>query len=407
MNKTFAQNNAVNDDSSNSITPAGSKRFLRLVGLINKQYRKLSVDTKPVNFAICNHDGAVCSFGCGQPIFTIVLNNAQALSALSTLNQRIIIDAYLNSHININGDIIGALALRKLFGDNRGLRFLWRFVSPFLFGQVKSDKKWIANHYDVEEDFFLLFLDKQHRAYSQAVFLNNNEMLEQAQTRKLNFALEAVKAKPGDHLLDIGSGWGSFVEHAGQKGIRVTSLTISNRSQQYVQKLIDKQNLPCRVLNEHFLEHNPGYKYDAIINCGVTEHLPDYAASLRHYEKLLKPGGHLYLDASADKVKNGHGSFMGRYVFEGNASLLCLHEYLAEVAKSPFKLLGVWDDRHNYHLTTKAWAERLDSNREEIERRWGTRLYRIFQLYLWGSAEGFQSGMIDAYRVVLRLQETL
>ncbi len=117
----------------------------------------------------------------------------------------------------------------------------------------------------------------------------------------------------------------------------------------------------------------------------------------------MKTGGYLNLDASADRVKNAHGSFMGHYVFEGNASLLCLHEYLTEVAKSPFQLVGVWDDRHNYHLTTKAWAERLDQHREEIEQRWGKCLYRIFQLYLWGSAEGFQSGMIDAYRVVLKL----
>jgi cyclopropane-fatty-acyl-phospholipid synthase len=94
---------------------------------------------------------------------------------------------------------------------------------------------------------------------------------------------------------------------------------------------------------------------------------------------------------------------MERHVYEGNGSLMCLHEYLAEVARSPFHLCGVWDDQRNYHLTTKAWAERLDSARGEIERRWGQRLYRTFQLYLWGSAEGFLTGMIDAYRVVLRL----
>jgi cyclopropane-fatty-acyl-phospholipid synthase len=156
---------------------------------------------------------------------------------------------------------------------------------------------------------------------------------------------------------------------------------------------------------QHFMEHATAEKYDAIINCGVTEHLPDYAASLKQYEKLLKPGGRLYLDASADRVKNAHGSFMGRYVFEGNASLLCLHEYLTEVAKSPFQLEGVWDDRHNYYLTTKAWAQKLDHHRELIEQKWGKQLYRIFRLYLWGSAEGFHSGMIDAYRVVLRLPE--
>ena len=168
-------------------------------------------------------------------------------------------------------------------------------------------------------------------------------------------------------------------------------------------RIIADENLPCKVVREHFLDHIPDEPYDGIVNCGVTEHLPDYAASLRHYEKLLKPGGRLYLDASATKVKHSHGTFLERYVFEGNGTLMCLHEYLAQVAKSPFMLEGVWDDRHNYYLTTKAWAEKLDSHRETIEQKWSKQLYRIFQLYLWGSAEGFDSGMIDAYRVVLKL----
>lgn len=381
------------------------KKFTRLVNLVEKQYNTVKKETGAIPFALRMTNGPTHTFGGSNPDFTIVLNNEQAVSALSTLDQNTIAEAYLTGNIDLEGDIMRVLALRELFNDNRGMRFLWRFVRPFMFGQVKSDKKWIASHYDTDEDFFTLFLDRRHRAYSQAVYLHNDEPLEDAETRKLDFALNAVKVKLGDRVLDIGSGWGSFVEYAGKKGIHVTSLTISQRSKDFVQNIIDRNNLPCKVLLEHFFEHNPDEKYDAIVNCGVTEHLPDYAASLKHYEKLLKPGGHLYLDASADRTKNAHGTFMARYVFEGNGTLLCLHEYLAEVAKSPFQLLGVWDDRHNYYLTTKAWAQNLDRHREEIERRWGKQLYRIFQLYLWGSAEGFYSGMIDAYRVVLKLPE--
>lgn len=362
-------------------------------------------DTPGFSFALRGKDGPSFFFGSHKPAFTLILNNDEAVSALSTFDQNTIAKAYFFGSIDVEGDIMAALALRELFHDKRGVAFLWRFLRPLLFGQVKSDKRWISHHYDTDADFFLLFLDARHRAYSQAVFMQDDEPLEEAQTRKLDFALEAVGAKPGDHVLDIGSGWGSVVEHAGRKGIRVTSLTISRRSREFVQKIIEEQNLPCRVLQEHFFEHNPAQKYDAIINCGVTEHLPDYKASLQQYLKLLKPGGYLYLDASADKVKNGHGSFIGQYVFEGNGSLLCLHAFLAEVAKTPFQLRGVWDDRHNYYLTTKRWAEKLHANRQIIEQRWGQQLFRIFQLYLWGSAAGFRSGVLDAYRVVLKLPE--
>jgi cyclopropane-fatty-acyl-phospholipid synthase len=384
---------------------AMQKKFLRLAGLVERQYRSLPKGSTGIPFALRSIGAQAYTFGGTDPAFTIVLNNEQAISALSTLDQNTIIDAYLNGDIDIEGDIVSALALRELFNDSRGMRFLWRFIQPMLFGQVKSDKKWIASHYDIDEDFFLMFLDNRYRAYSQAVFFDDHESLEDAEMHKFDFALKAVKAKPGDSVLDIGSGWGSFIEYAGKKGIHVTSLTISKKSEAFVNNIIKRYNLPCKVLLEHFFEHNPVEKYDAIVNCGVTEHLPDYAASLKHYEKLLKPGGYVYLDASADRVKHAQGTFMARYVFEGNGSLLCLHEYLAEVAKSPFEIAGVWNDRHNYYLTTKAWGERLDNHREEIEQRWGKKLYRIFQLYLWGSAEGFQSGMIDAYRWVLHLPD--
>lgn len=82
---------------------------------------------------------------------------------------------------------------------------------------------------------------------------------------------------------------------------------------------------------------------------------------------------------------------------------MVLHDYLAEVAKTAFLLRGVWDDTHNYYLTCREWARRLDQNRVIIENQWGKALHHTFQLYLWGSAEGFLSGLIQAYRVVLQL----
>ncbi|MDA3874240.1 MAG: class I SAM-dependent methyltransferase [Kiritimatiellae bacterium] len=382
---------------------AGDKQTRRFLGLIQRQFENVVNEKDKHTFSIRTPDGSVYRIGDGTPSFTFNLKNDSAVAALSSLDQNIIIESYLGGDLDIEGDIVKLLAMREMLADNKRTQFLWRFIRPFLFGQVRSDKKWIASHYDIDEAFFLLFLDTKHRAYSQAVFSHDTQSLEDAECNKLDFALQAIQAAPGDHILEIGSGWGSFVEHAGKKGITATSLTISKRSKSFVQKIIDDHNLPCKVLLEHFLEHHPAEKYDAIVNCGVTEHLPDYAASLRQYAKLLKPGGYVYLDASADRQKNKHGSFMSKYVFGGNASLLCLHEFLEEVAKSPFQLIGVWNDRHNYYLTTKTWAENLDRHRADIEQKWGQQLYRIFQLYLWGSAEGFHSGMIGAYRLVLQL----
>jgi cyclopropane-fatty-acyl-phospholipid synthase len=75
------------------------------------------------------------------------------------------------------------------------------------------------------------------------------------------------------------------------------------------------------------------------------------------------------------------------------------------VGKTPLEVLTVHNDRHSYYLTCKAWAENLESARDEVISRWGETLYRRFRLYLWGSAFAFLSRRIDAYRVVLQRPE--
>jgi cyclopropane-fatty-acyl-phospholipid synthase len=249
-----------------------------------------------------------------------------------------------------------------------------------------------------------MFLDERHRCYSQAVFASDDEPLAVAMTRKLDFALESIGAKPGDQVLDIGGGWGAFVQYAGQRGIHVTSLTISEPSRQFIQRLIDREQLPCEVRLEHFFEHRPEKPYDAIVNLGVTEHLPDYPATVQRYHELLGPGGHVYLDASAARVRHDLSAFFERYIFRGNGTPLHLPDYVTAVTRSPMQLLTVIDDRHNYLLTTQHWARELDRHREEIEQRWGRSQYRRFQIYLWGCVDGFKRDELQAYRLVLRRQ---
>ena len=157
------------------------------------------------------------------------------------------------------------------------------------------------------------------------------------------------------------------------------------------------------MVRQHIFGYTANERYDAIVNMGVTEHLPDYRTTLRKYAELLKPGGRVYLDALAMRRKHLASTFMKRYIYPGNSAPLLLHQYLRNVARSPFELLCLEDDRHNYFLTCRAWAIRLDAARDEVVARWGEPLYRRFRLFLWGSAAGFDTGLVQAYRWVLRL----
>jgi cyclopropane-fatty-acyl-phospholipid synthase len=357
-------------------------------------------------FAVCFRDGPTAVIGTGEPAATLIVNDRRGLNALRAMDALLVGEAYLAGSLDVAGDISRLLALRDMFPDRHPFRYLARFATARLRGQVDADRDWIAHHYDEDPDFYLLFLDTRHRAYSQAVFERDDEPLEEAVTRKLELALRAVRARPGDRVLDIGAGWGAFTGFAGERGIHVTSLTISEPSRRYVQRLIEEHNLTAEVRLEHLFDHRPERPYDAIVNLGVTEHLPDYGRTLRHYDEILRPGGRIYLDSSATRRKHDVSTFFERHVFPGNGSPFCLHDYLAHVSRTPLEVETVLNDRVNYLRTTLAWARRLDQHRVAIEARWGRAHYRRFQLYLWGCVDGFRRDLLQAYRVVLRKPHT-
>ena len=354
--------------------------FTRLLNFMGKTFQQYYQSGKGTPIALRWRDNEPHRFGNGAPALTIVVNDKTGVSALASLDATTIIEAYMYNHISITGDLESLFAFRGITSDNHALRYAWSLLKPLLFGQTKMDRSGIAAHYDYSREFYMSFLDKRHRCYSQAVFQQDDEALEDAMTRKMEFALNAIDAKPGDRVLDIGGGWGAFTEHAGKRGVKVTSLTISKESEKFLNDLIQDQKLPCDVVNCHLYEYEPGMKYDALVNLGVTEHLPDYAKSLAIYQKLLKPGGKMYLDASACREKYKFHSFIYRHIYPNNCSPMCLHDYLTKLAATPFQLRGVWDDRNSYYLTAKHWAQNLERCREEIVADIGETLFRKFQV---------------------------
>lgn len=371
---------------------------------IFKMFQKRLADQINIPFEIRLWEDRSYRFGKGEPAVKVLVKDYEGLAALSELDELKICEAYMAGSLDVVGDMLGFVGLRGMLSDKHPLHRLWRRMAPLFIGREQTDRNAIASHYDFDNDFYLRFMDPT-RCYSQAVFEHDDETLETAQRRKLEFAIDACKLKPGSRVLDVGGGWGSFTEIAGQRGIEVTALTISHNSEEFLTDLIQRLQLPANVLNQDFLRYNLVEPFDAIVILGVMEHLPNYPAVLKQFQRLLKPGGYIYLDASAFREKYSKPTFVSRYVFPGDHSYFCLHEFLTDVAKTPMEVLAVYNDRHSYYLTCKAWAKNLESARDEIINRWGEMLYRRFHLYLWGSAYAFLSRGMDAYRVILQRPE--
>ncbi len=338
-----------------------------------------------------------------EPAFSISVASGEGHAALAAFDELAIAEAFMDGSLDIEGDMLTALKCRPLLGDPHPFKYLLStYVQPLIFGQQARDKKWIKSHYDVDPEFFMLWLDTNIRGYSHGFFDDDAESLEVGMERKFQYAFDAVGLEPGQRVLDIGGGWGSFLKFACARGVQVTSITISSASEATMKKLIAEKGLNATVVKQHFLEYRNAEPFDAIVNLGVTEHLPDYRRTLAQYQRLLKPGRRVYLDAYSGP-KHGMPSFISKWVFEGNTSPLNLRQYMAELARTPFEMVLVKNDRHNYFLTCKKWAENLERKRDEVIARWGRHLYRRFVLYLWAAANSFETGTLSAHRMILQM----
>ncbi|HWB37028.1 MAG TPA: class I SAM-dependent methyltransferase, partial [Rugosimonospora sp.] len=319
-----------------------------MIAALERRYRDFFATRPAVPFAVAPAPGAPAhSFGAGEPVFTITVRDGRGARALASLDQFGVAVAYLEGWLDVDGDLAAALRMRRFFRDIHPIAWLSRFAPALIQGRREHDRRSISHHYDEDSEFFLTFLDTRHRCYTEGVFASDDEPLEDAMTRKMRLAVEALDLKPGDHVLEVGGGWGAFVEYAGKQGIEVTTTTLSVESERYLTALIEREGLPARVVRQHIFAYTAPRRYDAIVNMGVTEHLPDYRTTLKKYAELVKPGGGVYLDALAMRAKHRVSTFMSRYVYPGGSSPLLLHQYLREVARSPFELVSVADDRHN------------------------------------------------------------
>ena len=351
-------------------------------------------------------DGAVHRIGPATtaPAFTLRLTNERAWRALGSLDETRIGEAYLRGDIDFDGDMLAALDLRRFLSDRHPLASIWRFVQPWLYGEVGADKAWVPQHYDYGNDFYFAFLDRKFRLYSQAVYTAEDETLEQAAQNKLDYVMDICRLGRGSRVLDVGGGWGSFAGYAGSRSVDVTMLTISREQYAYLSEWCATHTLPARLraVYESIFAYAPGQRYDAVVLCGVMEHLPDYPALFKKFDALLEPGGRLYMDFAAGRKKFDVSAFTYRYVFPGDHTPVVLPELFAAANQTGLEPVALHNDRHSYFLTLQAWARNLERARRELVGRYGERVFRLFQVYLWGGAHLHRDGGLEAYRAVFQ-----
>ncbi len=373
-------------------SPQPKSKFVKLI-------YELLKDTKiPCKFIFAS--GETLCLGQCEPKFTVTFHSDNVLK--KGFDEYALGQAYVNGEIEIEGSMPSLFETRNYMKGQITTIFMLKMWLRMLFcNPINLNRDSITRHYSFGDDFYLTFVDHKYHIYSHCLFQSDNESLEDAAEHKFATMAKALKLKPGNRLLDIGAGWGAVIRYAGPRDIHVTALTIAEDSYKLHKELIAKSNLSnCEVHLKDFLEHDPKEPYDAIVIFGVIEHIPNYRQFTEKVWKCLKPGGFIYLDASAVLEKYNVSNFVRNYIYPGTHTYLCLPDLIQELLMHGFKLLEVVDETHEYYLTLRHWAQRFDANREIIIKRWGEKVFRSFRLYLWGGSHDMRTRDLQAYHLV-------
>ncbi len=272
----------------------------------------------------------------------------------------------------------------------------------------RQAKKNISHHYDLGNEFYSLWLDET-MTYSSAIFETGQESTENAQIAKYKSMVDEMGAKPGDHVLEIGCGWGGFAEYAAkERGLRVTGLTISKEQFVYAQDRIAKAGLQDRVTLKLQDYRDEKGSYDGIASIEMFEavgekYWPIYFNKLRD---CLKPGANATLqiitvqDKRWDVYKRGV-DFIQKYIFPGGM-LPSPTALRAEVARAGLKEVRSIEFGESYSQTLRRWHDTFNEKWDEIAQQgFDNRFRRMWNFYLTSCAATFHSGNCDVTQITI------
>lgn len=275
---------------------------------------------------------------------------------------------------------------------------------------LRDNKEFIQFHYDVSNEFYKLFLDKEMQ-YSCGYFTSSENSLDQAQQDKLDMICRKLRLQPGDHMLDIGCGWGGLICHAaGNYGVHAHGVTLSQKQFDYTREKIKKLGLEDRVKVEIRDYSTLEGTYDKIASVGMFEHIgvanmDKYFAKinslLRDRGILMNHGISRHAKRTKKEVKKirPERRLLLKYIFPGS-ELDNVGHTIDMMEVNGFEVHDMEALREHYGLTTAHWYRNLLKNRQEAEKFVGEEKLRMWLLYLAAVSIGFTDGAMHICQVV-------
>lgn len=340
------------------------------------------------------------------PIATIVIQDRRTLLQMLLDPQLGFGDAYTAGRVTVDGNLVATLetVFRSMSAiESRG--WYSRSVSPFLAflqrNSLQGARKNIHRHYDLDANFFRLWLDSQ-LVYSGAYFPSPSLSLEEAQISKMDYICRKLNLRPGERVVDIGCGWGALALHmAKHYGVNVQAVSNSHEQILWARRRVGELRLTYQV---EFIEddyRNISTQCDALVSVGMLEHVGagHYRDMGRVIHRVLDSAGRGLIQTIGRNQPCPFNLWTRKRVFPGTYAPT-LRQTMDLFEPGDLSVVDVENLRPHYALTLEHWLERFEESSAKVSEMFGPDFVRLWRLYLAGSIAGFRSGSLQHFQIL-------
>jgi cyclopropane-fatty-acyl-phospholipid synthase len=341
-----------------------------------------------------------------KPVATVSISGHRTLAKLVFYPEIGFGDGYADGSIRVNGDLVRTLeivlrSMKKARGSGWASRMMSRWLDFIQENTLRGSARNIHHHYDLSNDFYKLWLDRQ-MVYTCAYFPTPSTPLEEAQIAKMDHVCRKIQLEAGERVVEAGCGWGALALHmAKYYGATVRAFNISKEQIAYGRERARLEGLSHKV---EFIEddyRNISGEYDAFVSVGMVEHV-----GAKHYEELGR-----IIHRSIGNAGRGLLHFIGRTqqrpfspwirkrIFPG-AHVPGLREVADILEPSDFSVLDVENLQFHYAKTLEHWLARYEKASDRVTEMFGPEFLRAWRLYLAGSIAAFRVGNLQLFQIV-------
>jgi cyclopropane-fatty-acyl-phospholipid synthase len=337
---------------------------------------------------------------------SVVIHDLRALAKMVLDPEIGFGDAYMQGRIEVKGDLVHALeVVFRAMHTIRKRSWYYRLFSSWLqhvqANTLDGSASNIHNHYDLDEEFYKLWLDSR-LVYTCAYFPTPSATLEESQLAKMELVCRKVQLQSGEKVVDAGCGWGALALHmAKHYGVTVKAFNISREQIHYARTQAKREGLAGRV---EFVEddyRNISGRFDAFVSVGMLEHVgrEHYTELGRIIHRTIGDSGRGLIHFIGRNRPEPFSAWIRKRIFPG-AYCPSLREAMDIFEAHEYAVLDVENLRLHYAKTLEHWLARYERSAERVSEMFGDEFVRAWRLYLAGSIASFRTGLLQLFQIV-------